>query len=278
VFYEVVDYVVTYSTAQWLTLINFYLGQMGPNPGFELNTLATPVNTAETGVGFVLCDSWTILNCDAPFQAFLDTANPNSGAQDILLRLLANQSIAAGATKFVQVSSPLVPVSVGQNLSWGAAMSWYQALALPSGLAAYCAFIVDFYDHTGAYLGNQGTSSPVAAAAIAYTPVGGNYTVPASIGGGTPTQMRLTCYLSVTNSSGGALNTPNGLAADIRFDDVSQYFTALGSNPGVNVVNPFLMLDPEIQAQAQWKFKARPTRKALGGGLWSVGLSLERQP
>lgn len=218
-----VDYARTRSSGLWYGIVpSIPQGRnLCPNPGFEANRSAAPLNAPTSTDGAALCDDWT-LSSPAGMSAWCDTSNPShGGSAQLTIRTEINQTFATGgATGAARVYSNLIPVRTGQVLSYG---GYYnrQGQALPANVTVGTRIGGWFYDNSGNplsggefYLEDVASSNQMPSTEWISSTVG-TVTVPAGAA-----FVKFQCAQFLYNNSGSTFSTGNTLYCDSRFDDV----------------------------------------------------------
>jgi len=198
---------------------------MCPNPGFEFNTGGTPVAT-DIALNGTVSDGWTVISKQTPggalFAVFYKNGTPRSGAGNAEIRVNSNISIPATSPQYrCTVASRKIPIRNGDIVRVQGYFRWDSNIAIPAGLTIYCQIGLLLYDATDTLL-TELLAQALNAQNGAYTLLQASVQVALSA----VSYVRVECNAYVQNNTGSAISTPNGLCADIQFDDLMMVLQA----------------------------------------------------
>lgn len=197
------------------------------NSGFEVNTSTVAPGTVVTGVGDALQDDWFCFENDSGSFELLQesTFAPHTGKYNLLIRLLQNLNVAAGASVFGIACNPIIPAVPSAQLWITGFLRWDSNAALPSGCTGDVFVGVRFYDLNGAYI------SEALAGVAANSATWNQYTLAATVPSNCATmQVECTAGIHNTGVGNGEFNTGANLYMDARFDDLNIVFVTSTDN------------------------------------------------
>lgn len=220
---------------------------MCPNPGFELNTIKTPLNST-VAVGAGLSDGWVLQSANGPpaFAALIDTGTPRSGANCLFIRTL-NVTIPASTTYAANVATSKIPVSNGVIIRVQAWESWANTIAVPAGINITQRIGLLIYDTNDTLLTELTIDRVNASGLSAYALMQGAL----QLASPTVAYIRVHCGAFIANTTGSPITIPAGLVGDLRWDDISCVFqnTAFDLTP-INTSGTFTAASPLSQSGA----------------------------
>lgn len=204
---------------------NLYGAQAGKNmlanPGFEFNTVGAAVNT-DLALGAMICDNWTVYSLSAFHGAQLSTGASRTGTNALLSRLKQSVSVPSDGVFYENrnLSVAKISVAIGDIVRVSGQLRSDHSTVQPAGITFIHRVGLAIFDATDTWIGElYGELNPPAFLG-AYGLVQASLQIPATIGGGVPSYVRVQCSGFVKNSSGSTFSTSTNAYADLRFDDV----------------------------------------------------------
>ncbi|HYL92276.1 MAG TPA: phage tail protein, partial [Alphaproteobacteria bacterium] len=271
------------------------------NPGFEINSVLTPVSTYPTEfpvpMGQRIGDGWSCWNGigiapanvtgDTYMTSTLESSTPHSGSRSMIVlnkpgAVLPNDS----AYYCMGAISDKIAVNPGESYSFGGYIRLSNDGGLPSGVSLYGVVRLVLYDGQAnvlgqiTYAGNGGVGNPdpsfvgPASGGVAF---GGGYflqstycTIPPTLGtsNARPAYAAVWCTVIVRNASSAGW-TMTGLQFDCRFDDIFLYpqWSLAGDEIGkvgsISVAFPNAMSYTSTTSSVTWTWNINLSRTNL---------------
>lgn len=248
------------------------------NPGFELNTVGSPVNTNITAIGANVSDGW-VINSNS-YTAFAGVLVNSAGWTEAIFsgaagaRMIMNSASGAlglgGNTAFSgRLYSNPIPVRGGEVVNFGGHRRLDATVAAPAGVQTLCRIGVIFTDINGSLV-SEGYGSDLASPGGGWDTVDGTWTAPTGA-----SFVCVECCAFIINNNSSLVTVARGTTfCDCSFDDCFLFVQIGLDNEAQDGTNFFRMPSPPaVSAQANTSLaqNGSTTTINVGAGTFYLG-------
>jgi hypothetical protein len=142
-----------------------------------------------------------------------------TGGRSLLISVNPNVSVPNQTFYYeARVLAGKLSLRIGDIIRISGYLRWDFNIAVPAGFSILQRIGLVFYDASDNWIGELSTDTGTPNAAFTFAQT--SLQIPATMSGVAPAYCRVECSGFIRNTTGGAISTPNGLCADLRFEDM----------------------------------------------------------